>query len=113
MAAYKAPKKNETIEIRLSHEAKTAFMDRCRRDRRTASEAIRLFIEAQLDRQPRIPRQRLPSWRIMAAGLIGAALGLGAAAPSFAHATGTSRAAFERLDRNHDGVVSYEEFRSR
>src|SRR5579875_2017166 len=105
------PKKSETIEIRLSHETKTAFMERCRRDRRTASDAIRLFIDDQLDSRSRKRRQRLRAWRIAAA--IGAALGLGAAAPSFAHATENSKAAFDRLDRNHDGVLSYAEFRLR
>ena len=106
-------KKSETIEIRLSHEAKAAFMARCRREARTASEAIRLFIDGEVDAPRDMRRQRLPSWRIVVAGMIGAALGLGAAAPSFAHATETSRAAFDRLDINHDGVVSYREFRSR
>lgn len=106
-------KKSETIEIRLSHEAKTAFMERCRLDRRTASEALRLFIDEQLDGRSNVRRRRSPSWRIIVAGAIGAALGLGVAAPSFAHATQNSKAAFERLDRNHDGVLSYEEFRSR
>ena len=107
-----SPKKSETIEIRLSYEAKAAFMARCRKERRTASEAVRLFIDGQLDGQRRVPR-RAPSWRVVLAGMIGAALGLGAAAPSFAHATQNSRAAFERLDRNHDGALSYSEFRSR
>ncbi|HEY1604333.1 MAG TPA: EF-hand domain-containing protein [Allosphingosinicella sp.] len=111
--ASRPAKKSETIEIRLSHEAKAAFMLRCRRERRTASEAIRLFIDGQLDARAAARPRRLPSWRIAAAGLIGAALGLGVAAPSFAHATQSSRAAFERLDRNHDGMLSYEEFRSR
>ena len=106
-------KKSETIEIRLSHEAKTAFMERCRRERRTASEAIRLFIDGKVGASRGTRPLRLPSWRIVAAGVIGAALGLGAAAPSFAHAAQTSRAAFERLDANHDGVVSYQEYRSR
>jgi hypothetical protein len=106
-------KKSETIEIRLSHEAKSAFAERCRRERRTVSEAVRLFIDGELDAPRRMRRQRLPSWRIVGAGMIGAALGLGAAAPSFAHAAETSRAAFDRLDGNHDGVVSYAEFRSR
>jgi hypothetical protein len=104
------PKKSETLEIRLSHEAKTAFMERCRIEQRTASDAIRLFIDAQLEpRQPARPR----SWRILAAAAVGAALGLGVAAPSFAHAADNSRAAFDRLDSNHDGVLSYREFRSR
>jgi anti-sigma factor RsiW len=108
MATSKAPKKSETIEIRLSYEAKAAFMAHCRRERRTASEALRLFIDGRTE-----VRRRAPSWRIVLAGMIGAGLGLGAAAPSFAHATQNSRAAFDRLDRNHDGVLSYREFGSR
>jgi ferric-dicitrate binding protein FerR (iron transport regulator) len=112
MADSKASKKSETIEIRLSYETKTAFMERCRLERRTASDAIRLFIDEQLDARSRA-RRRLRAWRIAAAAAVGAALGLGVAAPSFAHATGNSKTAFERLDRNHDGVLTYEEFRSR
>lgn len=103
----RTPKKSETIEIRLSLEAKTAFMERCRRERRTASDTIRLFIDGQLH-----SRRPTAAWRVVLAGMIGAAMGLGAAAPSFAHAT-QSKAAFDRLDSNHDGVLSYSEFRSR
>jgi hypothetical protein len=113
MASSRPAKKSETIEIRLSHEAKAAFMERCRLEGRTASEALRLFIDAQRDAPPAVRRRLLPSWRMLAAGMIGAALGVGAAAPSFANATQSSRAAFDRLDRNHDGVLSYGEFRSR
>ncbi|GAA0338336.1 EF-hand domain-containing protein [Sphingomonas oligophenolica] len=113
MASVKPPKKSETIEIRLSHEAKAAFMERCRHERLTASEAIRLFIDDQLD--PRAPprRRRAVSWRILAASVAGAVFGLGAAAPSFAWATQNTRPVFDQLDRNHDGVLSYEEFRTR
>ena len=109
----KKSKKSETIEIRLSHEAKTAFMERCRLERRTASETLRLFIDGQLDPRPDSRRRRSRSWRMIMAGAVGVALGLGVAAPSFAHATDNSKAAFDRLDRNHDGVLSYQEFRSR
>jgi hypothetical protein len=111
MASSKAPKKSEAIEIRVSYEAKAAFMERCRRERRTASDAIRLFIDEQIDSG--VPPRRVSSWRMAVAALIGAAVGIGAAAPSFARATETSRAAFDRLDRNHDGVVNYTEFKSR
>jgi hypothetical protein len=55
----------------------------------------------------------LPLWRTFAAIAAGMALGMGAAAPSLAHATQTSRAVFDQLDRNHDGVLTYREFRSR
>jgi hypothetical protein len=113
MASSRPPKKSETIEIRLSHEAKAAFMERCRLEKRTASDAIRLFIDDRLHPRSAAGGRRLPSWRIVAAGAIGLALGLGAAAPSFAHAMQTSRAAFDRLDRNHDGVLTYSEFRAR
>lgn len=108
-----SPKKSETIEIRLSHEAKTAFMEKCRQERQTASEAVRQYIEARIDPRPTPDSRRTPSWRVIAAGLLGAALGLGAAAPSLAHATRDDRAAFDLLDRNHDGVLSYREFRGK
>ena len=110
MASIKPPKKSETIEVRLSHEAKTAFMERCRHEQLTASEAIRLFIDDRLD--PRAsPRQRRATWRIVAAGVAGAALGM--AAPSLAWAGQNTRPVFDQLDHNHDGVLSYQEFRSR
>jgi hypothetical protein len=113
MPSTRQPKKSEAIEIRLSHAAKSAFMEHCRRDNRTASEAIRLFIDAQIGRDPAPRGKRLPLWRTFAAIAAGMALGMGAAAPSLAHATQTSRAVFDQLDRNHDGVLTYREFRSR
>ena len=111
MPSARPPKKSEAIEVRLSHAAKAAFMEQCRRDNRTASDAIRLFIDAQIGRRPM--GRRLPHWRTLAAILAGMALGMGAAAPSLAHATQTSHAVFDQLDRNHDGVLTYQEFRSR
>ena len=113
MATSKPPKKSETIEVRLSHEAKTAFMERCRHEQLTASEAIRLFIDDQLTPQPKLRRRRGAGWRIAAAGIAGAVLGVGAAAPAFAWAAQDTRPVFDQLDRNHDGVLSYQEFRSR
>src|SRR5262249_44569383 len=104
------PKKSETIEVRLSHEAKTAFAERCRREQRTASEAIRRFIDGEVAEPP---KSRKSYWRVAVAAVIGAALGMGAAAASFARATEATRAAFDQLDRNHDGIVTYQEFRSR
>jgi hypothetical protein len=111
MSIRKTPKKSETLEIRLPYETKAAFMARCRRDGSTASEAVRRFIEdgnaAGGRRSRRITRR---VWRTIAAAVAGLALGA-VAAPSFAHPTANSRAAFERLDRNHDGVLSFDEFR--
>ena len=113
MTSTKPPKKSETIEIRLPYAAKLAFMERCRRDRRTASEAIRRFIDGQLDPEPPHHRQPMQHWRLLAAVLAGLVLGVGAAAPSLARTTQPTRAAFDQLDRNHDGVLTYQEFGSR
>ncbi|MEC8456219.1 MAG: hypothetical protein VXZ43_04830 [Pseudomonadota bacterium] len=46
-------KKTETIEIRLPHDTKTAFMARCRAEGRTASDVLRRFIDAELAARPR------------------------------------------------------------
>lgn len=110
MVTGRPPKKSETIEVRLSHEAKVAFVERCRRERRTASEAIRLFIDGEIEKRVAVRQRRKSHWRTVAAALAGAAFGIGAAAPSFAQ---TTQAAFDQLDRNHDGVLTYQEFRSR
>lgn len=112
MTRQKAPKKSETIEVRVPYGAKTAFAERCRQNGQTVSEAVRAFMEREIggDRRPGRVRTRL--WHAFAALAAGLALGA-VAAPSLAQTQTPhgSRAAFERLDRNHDGVVSYDEFR--
>jgi hypothetical protein len=113
MASPKPPKKSETIEVRLPYATKVAFMARCQDDGSTASEAVRGFIDARLEVRAR-PAQagRMRLWQILAAALAGIAVG-SVAAPSLAHPTETMRATFDRLDRNHDGVLSFEEFSRR
>lgn len=113
MSGKREPKKSETIEIRLSHEAKSAFMRRCREDDVSASAAIRSLIDASTAGPRERPTARRIQWRTIGALAAGIALGAGAAAPALAHAELTSHAAFERLDRNHDKVLSYGEFRAR
>ena len=104
-------KKTETVEIRLSHDTKAAFMARCRAEGRTASDAVRGLIEAELNVVGR--RARLAGWRgLLAAALAGLALGA-VAAPSLAEGVRPARAAFERLDRDHDGVLTFGEYRAR
>ncbi len=96
----------------MPHPTKTAFMARCQDEGRTASEAVRGFIDAELTARSRRPRVGL--WHALAAAAAGLAIGA-VAAPSLAqtaHAQNDPRAAFDRLDRNHDGVVSYAEFRA-
>jgi hypothetical protein len=118
MTSQSSPKKSETLEIRLPHQTKTAFMARCQTEGRTASEAVRRFIDGEISGPSRRPRVTL--WQALAAAAAGLAIGA-VAAPSLAqtslgqtaHAQESPRAAFDRLDRNHDGVVSFEEFRAR
>jgi hypothetical protein len=70
------PKKCETLEIRLPYEAKRAFVQRCRDEGRTASEALRELIDDYVQ-SPRPPRS-CGAFRWLAAGL--SALAVGAAA---------------------------------
>ena len=104
-------KKSETVEIRLPHATKTAFMARCRAEGRTASDAIRRFIDAELNGPTRRPAGS--GWRqLLAAAVAGLAIGA-VAAPSLAQSAPPSRTNFDRLDRNHDGVISFDEYRGR
>jgi hypothetical protein len=111
MASAKFTKKNDSIEIRLPDEMKAAFREKCRREGRTPSEAVRSFIDEQLE--PRRSARRRSLWRIGAAVAVGAVLGGGIAAPSIAASAETGRSAFHALDRDRDGLLTYEEFRSR
>lgn len=111
MTDPRPPKKSETIEVRLPYAAKAAFMARCRDDGLTASEAVRQFIELEL--QPRPRRQgRLRLWQALAAAVAGLAIGA-VAAPSLAQTAPAARPVFDHLDRNHDGALSFDEFRRR
>ena len=101
------PKKSETLEVRLPHQTKTALMARCQAEGRTASDAVRGFIEGELSP---VRRTRVRGWQALVAALAGLAIGA-VAAPSLAQTTG--HASFAQLDRNNDGVLSPVEYASR
>jgi hypothetical protein len=95
-------KKSESLEIRIPYPTKQAFMARCQAEGRTASEALRGFIEAHLE-PVATPAPRRRSWRLIAGALLAAAVGA-AAVPSLAHTS--PQAAFDRLDADRDGRLS-------
>jgi hypothetical protein len=64
MPAARPPKKSESLEIRIPHPTKQAFMARCEAEGRTASEALRGFIEQHLSDPPR-SRPRRPPLRLI------------------------------------------------
>jgi hypothetical protein len=112
MPQFRSVKKSETLEVRLPYELKSAFMNRCREGGGTASDAVRRFIERDLEAGPKPRRVQLRWWQAMLIAAGGLAVGA-VAAPSLAQPAPMSKAAFDRLDRNHDGVLSYDEFRGR
>ena len=111
MTSPRPPKKSETLEIRLPHAAKLAFMERCRAAGLTASEVMRGLIESEAPTTPKA-RRMMKGWQALAAAVAGLVIGA-AAAPSIAQALPGSRAAFDQMDANHDGVVSFAEFQAR
>ena len=112
MMSDRNPKKGETLEIRLPYQAKTDFMARCRDQGRTASDAVRAFIDGELaGRRP--ARNGRSVWvQALAAAVAGLAIGA-LAAPSAAQAMRDDQAAFRHLDQNGDGVLSAQEFSAR
>ena len=111
MPTPRPPKKSETLEIRLPHAAKAAFMERCRAAGVTASEVVRGLIEAEAPSAP-MARRRMTGWQAAAAAVAGLVIGA-AAAPSIAQALPGSRVAFDQMDADRDGVVTFEEFQAR
>jgi len=52
MTEPRAPKKSETLEIRIPYPTKTAFMEKARAEGRAASEIVREKIDAYLAEEP-------------------------------------------------------------
>ena len=110
MRDTRPPKKSESLEIRIPHAAKQAFMARCQAEGRSASDALRSFIDQQI--AP--PRPASARGRLAVGVLIAAAVGA-IALPSLARQPAADeflrRAAFAQLDANRDGVLTLDEYR--
>lgn len=115
-------KKSETLEIRLPYPTKLAFMARCRDEGLSASEALRGFIDGQIETS-KTPRARRAD-RLILGALVAAAVGA-LALPSLAHPTlraefdrltrgddALTLSDFQRLDTDRDGKISFAEFRA-
>jgi hypothetical protein len=100
-------KKSESLEIRLPHALKEAFMLRCRREGRSASETIRDFIDGYLAPPPPKKTEPFNTARLVVAAFVAIALGA-VAAPSIARPS--LKATFARLDSQHLGYLSFDEF---
>lgn len=112
-------KKSETLEVRIPHETKQAFLNACREDGTTASEVVRDQVQSYLDarEQPQQEKGKLMQFsptvrrygpRVVAGSI--AALGLTALAVLPSAAAPDFKAQFGRLDTNGDGVLSVDEF---
>lgn len=109
------PKKSESLEIRLPYTTKTAFMARCRDEGRSASDAVRDFIDGYIEPAPAPAKARRSGGLRLAVAAAAVAALAGFAAPTLARpvlASTTLDAEFKRLDKNGDGRLSLEEFRS-
>jgi hypothetical protein len=100
-------KKSETLEIRLSHALKCAFMNRCQTSGLSASETVRDLIEGYLSPFPK--RRWARSIRLLAAAA--AALSVGAiAAPSLARPS--PQQVFKEMDTRHAGRLCFDDFKA-
>ncbi len=111
----KVPKKSETLEVRLPHTVKKAFMARARSRGQTASALLREFIESYLaETDPRKENRRMFR-KLTKPAAIGSLTAVGVAtlhlvAPVAASAAPDLRALFERLDTDQNGQLSEDEF---
>lgn len=106
-------KKSESLEIRLPYSQKQAFMKACRERGITASDALRSFIEDDLESHARVQQPR--TWHMAiknnplksAAGFAGTAIMAALAGTSMSVA---GDEVFEGFDKNGDQRLTFNEF---
>ena len=118
------PKKSETLEIRIPHETKTAFMSICRAEGVSASDVLRTCISRHLEPAGRTPVHWTKEFRMAflenprrrhillgSAGALAAAIAiLSLAVPAQAAVDPRLIAVFDWLDGDHNGRVGRAEY---
>jgi len=118
MMTKREPKKTELIEFRISHEAKSTFLDQCKRDDRSASEVIRELMQGHVgDHSERVQQRKewkpdmtalLKKHPISTSALCVMSLfGMSAVATT---AAADPAQAFAAIDTNRDSYLSLEEY---
>ena len=112
MNGPREPKKSETFEVRLSHDAKRALMEKARIEGRSASEVIRESIDSYLAAQRKENRSMFVTlWKPVAAiGAASIAVLWTALASTAVHAGPDLKAIFQTLDSDRNGAISLDEF---
>lgn len=110
----KPPKKSESLEVRLAHPVKEAFMARARHRGQSASVLLRDFIDAYLantdpSAEKRSIRKRL-IMRLAAVSFVVSVVALYSVLPTAVSASPDLKSLFERLDRDGNGLLSSTEF---
>jgi len=116
MTRLRPPKKTESLEVRLPHDAKRAFMSKARDEGRTASDVLRAFVDSYAAASE-VPgaRKRIRRYLKLAAMAAVAATGVAfyALTPTAVAAAPELEAMFGALDGNLDGALDREEFLNR
>jgi predicted transcriptional regulator len=112
MNGPREPKKSESFEVRLSHDAKRALMEKARIEGRSASEVIRTSIDTYLAEQRKEDRSMFVTlWKPAAAiGAATIAILWTALAPTAVQARPDLKAIFQTLDGDRNGAVTLDEF---
>lgn len=112
MTRSKPPKKTESLEVRLPHAVKRAFMAKARSQGRTASALVREFIDSYLagtdpatEKRKMLKRLATPA---AVTSIVATAIALHM--PTAASAAPDLKALFDQLDSDRDGRLSSEEF---
>ena len=104
-------KKSDTLDIRLPHEQKQAFMSAVSSNKETASEAIRRFIEdyvskAEATEHPHPVQELTMTLNRHRFKTLGTAAAAACGISIMAMMPTAAASPFERLDKNKDGVLT-------